>query len=143
MGFALPAAVGAKFGQPERQVIAVIGDGGFQMNVQELGTIMQEGTAVKIVILNNGYLGMVRQWQELFFERRYSQVHMDNPDFIALSQAYGIEATRVTERDELDGAVARMLASDNAFLLEVCVGAEDNIFPMIPAGASVSEIRLE
>jgi acetolactate synthase I/II/III large subunit len=142
MGFALPAAIGAKLGNPERDVIAIIGDGGFQMTVQELGTIMQEGTAVKIVILNNGYLGMVRQWQELFFDRRYSEVHMENPDFVALCAAFRIEAHRVTKRDDLAGAIDHMLTTDGPQLLEVCVGAEDNIFPMIPAGAGVHEIRL-
>ena len=143
MGFALPAAIGAKMGQPDRKVIAIIGDGGFQMTAQELGTIMQERIGVKVVILNNGYLGMVRQWQELFFDRRYSEVTMENPDFIKLASAYGVHGERVEDRDDLTNAIARMLRDDRPYLLEVCVGAEDNIFPMIPSGASVSEIRLK
>jgi len=142
MGFALPAAIGAAMGKPDRPVVAVIGDGGFQMTLQELGTVMQEQLPVKIVILNNGYLGMVRQWQELFFEKRYSQVHMENPDFVALCAAFKIPAARVRERDELSNAVNTMLTAPSAYLLEVMVGAEDNVFPMIPAGAAVDEIRL-
>jgi acetolactate synthase-1/2/3 large subunit len=143
MGFALPAAIGAKMGAPQREVIAVIGDGGFQMTLQELGTIMQEALPVKIVILNNGYLGMVRQWQELFFDRRYSFVQMDSPDFVALAGAYGIEGEKVTERAALNASLERLLAADRPRLLEVAVGREDNVFPMMPAGASVEELRLE
>ncbi|WP_242919629.1 biosynthetic-type acetolactate synthase large subunit [Pontibacter liquoris] len=143
MGFALPAAIGAKAGRPQAQVIAVIGDGGFQMNIQELGTIMQTGIAVKIILLNNNYLGMVRQWQQLFFEKRYSFVEMDNPDFVKIAQGYGISARKVDQREELQQALQAVLSSPHAELLEVVVGKEDNVFPMIPTGACVSEMRLE
>jgi acetolactate synthase-1/2/3 large subunit len=143
MGFALPAALGAKMGAPEREVVAVIGDGGFQMNIQELGTIFQTQAAVKIVILNNDFLGMVRQWQQLFFDKRYASTEMVNPDFVKIAEGYFIEAKRVTKRDEMNVAVAQMMKSDKPFLLEVCVEKENNVFPMIPSGASVSDIRLE
>jgi acetolactate synthase-1/2/3 large subunit len=143
MGFALPAAMGAKMGKPDQQVVAVIGDGGFQMTLQELGTIMQYKIAVKILVLNNNFLGMVRQWQQLFHEKRYSFTEMTNPDFVRLNEAYGISAERVTERDELDGAIKRFLDSDSARFLEVVVGKEDNVFPMVPAGSGVSEVLLE
>lgn len=142
MGFALPAALGAKMGAPEREVVAVIGDGGYQMTIQELGTIFQTKTAVKIVVLNNDFLGMVRQWQQLFFDKRYASTVMTNPDFVTIAKGYHIEARRVTKREELEGAVKEMLASKEAYFLEVCVEKEDNVFPMIPTGASVSEIRL-
>jgi acetolactate synthase-1/2/3 large subunit len=142
MGFALPAALGAKLGVPEREVIAVIGDGGFQMSMQELGTLMQERIPIKIVILNNGHLGMVRQWQELFFDARYAEVSIQSPDFVALCGSYGIPARSVDAREDLDDAVDEMLAAPGPFLLEVRVGRTDNVFPIIPAGASVSEIRL-
>ena len=143
MGFALPAALGAKMGAPEREVIAVIGDGGFQMNIQELGTIFQTQAAVKIVILNNDFLGMVRQWQQLFFDKRYASTEMANPDFVKIAEGYFIDAKRVTEREEMTAAVAEMMKSDKPFLLEVSVEKENNVFPMIPSGASVSDIRLE
>ena len=143
MGFALPAALGAKMGAPEREVVAVIGDGGFQMNIQELGTIFQTQAAVKIVILNNDFLGMVRQWQQLFFDKRYASTEMLNPDFVRIAEGYFIDAKRVTERKEMTVAVAEMMKSDKPYLLEVCVEKENNVFPMIPSGASVSEIRLE
>jgi acetolactate synthase-1/2/3 large subunit len=143
MGFALPAALGAKMGAPEREVVAVIGDGGFQMNIQELGTIFQTQAAVKIVILNNDFLGMVRQWQQLFFDKRYASTEMVNPDFVKIAEGYFIEAKRVTKRDEMNAAVAEMMKSDKPYLLEVCVEKENNVFPMIPSGASVSDIRLE
>lgn len=143
MGFALPAAMGAKMGKPDQQVVAVIGDGGFQMTVQELGTIMQYKIGVKILVLNNNFLGMVRQWQQLFHEKRYSFTEMSNPDFIRLNEAYGISAERVTERDELDGALKRFLESDSTRFLEVVVGKEDNVFPMVPAGSGVAEVILE
>ena len=143
MGFALPAAIGAKMGAEDRHVVAVIGDGGYQMTIQELGTIFQTGTAVKIVVLNNDYLGMVRQWQQLFFDKRYASTEMTNPDFVTIAKGYNIEAQRVTKREELDGAVAAMIASDKPYFLEVCVEKEDNVFPMIPTGASVSDIRLQ
>ena len=142
MGFALPAALGAKLGAPGRQVIAVVGDGGFQMSIQELGTLMQERLAVKLVILNNEHLGMVRQWQELFFRSRYSFVAMENPDFVTVCRGYGIEAQQVASRDALDEALEAMLSARGPYLLDVRVGRLDNVFPMIPAGASVSEIRL-
>ena len=143
MGFALPAALGAKMGAPEREVVAVIGDGGFQMNIQELGTIFQTQAAVKIVILNNDFLGMVRQWQQLFFDKRYASTEMVNPDFVRIAEGYFIDAKRVTEREEMTAAVAEMIKSDKPYLLEVCVEKENNVFPMIPSGASVSDIRLE
>jgi acetolactate synthase-1/2/3 large subunit len=143
MGFALPAALGAKMGAPNRQVVAVIGDGGFQMNIQELGTIFQTQAAVKIVILNNDFLGMVRQWQQLFFDKRYASTEMVNPDFVKIAEGYFIDAKRVTEREEMTAAVAEMMKSDKPYLLEVCVEKENNVFPMIPSGASVSDIRLE
>ncbi len=143
MGFGLPAANGAKIAMPDREVIAFIGDGGFQMTMQELGTISQSKIVVKIVLLNNSFLGMVRQWQDMFFEKRYSFTEMDNPDFIALAGAFGIPGRKVTNREVLEDAVNEMLASKEAFLLEVAVGKEDNVFPMIPIGESVSNVRLE
>ena len=143
MGFALPAAIGAKMGAQDRHVVAVIGDGGYQMTIQELGTIFQTGTAVKIVVLNNDYLGMVRQWQQLFFDKRYASTEMTNPDFVTIAKGYHIDAKRVSKRDELDQAVSDMIASDKPYFLEVCVEKEDNVFPMIPTGASVSDIRLQ
>lgn len=143
MGFCLPAAIGAKMGVPNKQVIAVIGDGGFQMTIQELGTIFQSKTPVKIVVLNNEFLGMVRQWQELFFEKRYASTTMINPDFQAIVKGYGIETKKVTERKDLNAAVKEMLDYEGAYFLEVKVGKENNVFPMIPTGASVSEIRLK
>lgn len=143
MGFALPAALGAKLGSPDREVIAVIGDGGFQMTLQELATIFQTQAAVKIIILNNNFLGMVRQWQQLFFDKRYSFTEMTNPDFIKVSEGFGIPALKVTERDKLDPGINTMLESKGPFLLEVVVEKEDNVFPMVPSGASVADIRLE
>ena len=142
MGFALPAAMGAKMAEPDRDVVAIIGDGGFQMNIQELGTIFQTEIPVKIVVLNNEFLGMVRQWQQLFFDKRYASTVMTNPDFVTIAKGYHLEAKRVTKREELAKAVEDMMASDKAYFLEVCVEKEDNVFPMIPSGASVSDIRL-
>lgn len=142
MGFGLPASMGAKFGVPEKCVIAVLGDGGFQMTMQELGTIMENKLGVKIVILNNSYLGMVRQWQELFFDHRYSFTEMANPNFTQLAGAYGIASRRVTTREDLESAINEMLSDDNAFLLEVVVEPEHNVFPMMPAGASLWDIML-
>tara|TARA_Y100000816_G_scaffold117389_1_gene82306 strand:+ start:604 stop:2304 length:1701 start_codon:yes stop_codon:yes gene_type:complete len=142
MGFALPAAIGAKMGDPKREVIAVIGDGGYQMTIQELGTIFQNKVAVKIVVLNNDFLGMVRQWQQMFFEKRYASTEMVNPDFVAIAKGYYLKAERVTKREELDSAISRMLSNDDPYFLEICVEKEDNVFPMIPTGASVSDIRL-
>ncbi len=143
MGFALPAAIGAKYGAPERTVIAIIGDGGFQMTLQELGTIMQDDIGVKIIILNNQFLGMVRQWQELFHERRYSFTDIKSPDFVALAKAYNIEGQRVSERDKLKDSLNEMLQYDGSYLLEIMVGKENNVFPMVPQGCSVAEIRLK
>ncbi len=143
MGFALPAALGCKIGAPDREVIAVIGDGGFQMTIQELGTIFQTQAAVKIVILNNDFLGMVRQWQQLFFDKRYASTELVNPDFITISKGYRIESKRVEKRDELNQSVKEMLDYNGPYLLEVCVNKEENVFPMIPSGSSVSDIRLE
>ena len=143
MGFALPAALGAKMGAPEREVVAVIGDGGYQMTIQELGTIFQTQAAVKIVVLNNDFLGMVRQWQQLFFDKRYASTEMVNPDFVTIAKGYFLDAKRVNKRKNLDAAVAEMIASDKPYFLEVCVEKEDNVFPMIPTGASVSDIRLK
>ena len=143
MGFALPAALGAKMGAPEREVVAVIGDGGYQMTIQELGTIFQTGSAVKIVVLNNDFLGMVRQWQQMFFEKRYASTELINPDFVMIAKGYNIEANKVSKRSELTLAVKKMIESKKPYFLEVKVEKEDNVFPMIPTGASVSEIRLE
>ncbi|WP_375580504.1 biosynthetic-type acetolactate synthase large subunit [Marivirga tractuosa] len=143
MGFALPAAIGAKFAAPHRQVIAVIGDGGFQMTIQELGVIFETKVDVKILLLNNEYLGMVRQWQDMFFKKRYSSVDMVNPDFQMIAKGYGIESEKVSEREKLEDSIHRFLSHEGSYLLEVMVGKENNIFPMIPTGASVSEIRLE
>ena len=143
MGVALPAALGAKMGAPEREVVAVIGDGGYQMTIQELGTIFQTQAAVKIVVLNNDFLGMVRQWQQLFFDKRYASTEMVNPDFVTIAKGYFLDAKRVDKRKNLDAAVAEMIASDKPYFLEVCVEKEDNVFPMIPTGASVSDIRLK
>jgi len=143
MGFALPAAIGAKMGAPQREVVAVVGDGGFQMTIQELGIIQQYQLPVKIVLLNNEHLGMVRQWQELFFDRRYASTIMTNPDFVQIAQGYTIPARRVKRREELEEAVRELIERDGPGFLEVRVEKEDNVFPMIPSGASVSEIRLK
>ena len=142
MGFALPAAIGAKMACPEREVVAVIGDGGYQMTIQELGTVFQTKVAVKIVVLNNDFLGMVRQWQQLFFDKRYASTEMVNPDFVKIAEGYYLKARRVTERKDLADAVKEMIKSDEPYFLEVVVEKEDNVFPMIPTGSSVSEIRL-
>jgi acetolactate synthase I/II/III large subunit len=143
MGFALPAAIGAKYGAPHRTVIAVIGDGGVQMTIQELGTIMQFGVDVKILILNNEFLGMVRQWQQLFHDKRYSFVNITSPDFVAVAKGYRIEARKVNKREELKEALKTMLEHNGSYLLEVMVGKENNVFPMVPQGCSVAEIRLQ
>lgn len=143
MGFALPAALGAKLAQPENLVVAVIGDGGFQMTVQELGTVFQTGAALKILILNNEFLGMVRQWQDLFFDKRYSSTEMMNPDFQLIAEGYGVQAEKVVERKDLDEALHRFVHEEGSFLLEVMVGKEDNVFPMVPTGSSISDIKLE
>ncbi len=143
MGFALPAAIGAKFAEPQRTVVAIIGDGGFQMTLQELGTIMQYGVAVKVLVLNNNFLGMVRQWQQLFFAKRYSFTEMDNPDFPAIAKAYRIDAHKVTERQALRSAIQHFLQHPNASFLEVVVEKEENVFPMVPSGAGVADVLLE
>ncbi|HEY3389586.1 MAG TPA: biosynthetic-type acetolactate synthase large subunit [Prolixibacteraceae bacterium] len=142
MGFGLPAAMGAKFGSPNREVVVFTGDGGMQMTIQELGTIAQEKLAVKIVILNNHFLGMVRQWQELFFEKRYSFTEILSPDFVKVADAYGIPGNAVHHRHELENAMQKMFDYDGPYLLEVMIEKEDNIFPMVPAGKSVSQIIL-
>lgn len=143
MGFALPAAIGAKIADPKRQVVAVIGDGSFQMNIQELATLAQDNIPVKVIILNNNYLGMVRQWQQLFFDKRYSFVDLKNPDFVAVSKGFYVDAQKASERKELAKALNWLLSSDKPSVLEVMVKKEGNIFPMIPTGASVEEVRLE
>ncbi|MEQ3663806.1 MULTISPECIES: biosynthetic-type acetolactate synthase large subunit [unclassified Olleya] len=143
MGFGLPAAIGAKMAAPDREVISISGDGGYQMTIQELGTIFQQKVPVKIVVLNNEFLGMVRQWQQLFFDKRYASTEMTNPDFVAIAKGYFIEAEKVTKREDLKEAVAKMINTDGPYFLEVCVEKEGNVFPMIPTGASVSDVRLE
>lgn len=142
MGFALPAALGAKMGNPDREVIAVIGDGCFQMTIQELGTIVQNKIPIKIIILNNSFLGMVRQWQQLFFERRYSFVDLQNPDFITIAKGFGMDGHTCKERENLSDSLDKMLAHEGPYLLEVIVEKEENVFPMVPSGGSVSAIRL-
>ncbi len=143
MGFALPAAIGAKFGAPDRKVVAIIGDGGIQMTIQEMGTIMQTGIDVKILILNNQFLGMVRQWQQLFHDKRYSFVDIASPDYVTVAKGYGISGEKVKDRNTLQEALQRMLSHEGSYLLEVMVGKENNVFPMVPQGCSVSEIRLK
>ncbi len=143
MGFGLPAALGAKIGMPAKEVILIVGDGGLQMTIQEFGTIMQTEAAVKVVLLNNKFLGMVRQWQELFFDKRYSQTHMVNPDFIKVAEGFGIKGQKVLHRPQLEDAIKEMLAHDGAYLLDVSIEKEDNVFPMVPTGASVSEVILQ
>lgn len=143
MGFALPAAFGAKVGVPHREVIAIIGDGGFQMTLQELGTIAQSGLPVKIIILNNNFLGMVRQWQQLFFDNRYSFVELQNPDFITIAKGFGIDGHTVKDRAELSASLDILLNSDKPYLLEIICEKEENVFPMVPAGGCVTNVRLE
>jgi len=143
MGFAIPASFGAKVGAPDREVVGIIGDGCFQMTIQELGTIAQSGLAVKMIILNNNFLGMVRQWQQLFYDNRYSFVELQNPDFITIARGFGIDGHTCSERENLSDSLDKMLDSKKAYLLEVIVEKEENVFPMVPAGTSVSEIRLE
>ncbi len=143
MGYALPAAMGAAVARQDCPVVAVIGDGGLQMTLQELGTIVQDGIPVKAIVLNNGYLGMVRQWQEMFFDGRYSAIELTNPDFVAVAAAFGMKGRQVTDRADLDAAIDEMLASEGPFILDVIVEREENVFPMIPAGAGCAEIRLE
>jgi acetolactate synthase-1/2/3 large subunit len=143
MGFGLPAAIGAKLGAPDRHVCLFVGDGGFQMTIQELGTIFQEKVPVKIILLNNNFLGMVRQWQELFFDFRYAETELVNPDFQTIAKGYYIPALKVTDRKDLDDAIKTMVETQGPFLLEVVVEKEANVFPMVPSGMSVEDIRLE
>lgn len=143
MGFGLPAAIGAKLGRPERQVVAVLGDGGFQMTMQELGTIMQNQIGVKVLVLNNSYLGMVRQWQQLFFDRRYSFTTLENPDLTKIAEAYNMPTQRVSDPAKLREALEEMYNAEGSYLLEVIIAPEENVFPMVPAGASLSNILLE
>ncbi|MGC9469933.1 MAG: biosynthetic-type acetolactate synthase large subunit [Bacteroidales bacterium] len=143
MGFGLPASIGAKIGRPDRDVVLFVGDGGFQMTIQELGTIAQSKVPVKIILLNNQFLGMVRQWQDMFFRKRYSFTELHNPDFVNVADAYGIHAERCIKREDLDEKLDRLLASDDSSFLEVMVEPEHNVFPMIPTGESVSNVRLE
>ncbi len=140
MGFGLPAAIGAKYGAPDRTVCLFVGDGGLQMTMHEYGTIMESGVDVKIILLNNNYLGMVRQWQELFFDERYSETHLKNPDFVKVADAYDIKGRKVTERAELDEAIAEMLSHDGSYLLEVVVETKGMVYPMVPAGGSVTDV---
>ena len=143
MGFALPAAFGAKLASPDREVVVFVGDGGIQMTIQELATMVQYNTPVKIIVLNNNFLGMVRQWQQLFFEKRYASTEMVNPDFTKVASGFGLESVMIDDRKGLDEAIDKMLAFDGPYLLEVKVEKEENIFPMIPSGAAVTEMRLE
>ena len=142
MGFGLPAGIGAKLGAPHKKVVVVMGDGGYQMTIQELGTIMQFGVDVKLLVLNNNFLGMVRQWQQMFFDRRYSFTDIQNPDFAQIAKGYGIYGEKIEERSQLDQAMDKWLNSEGSSLLEVVVEKEDNVFPMMPTGASVSEVLL-
>lgn len=143
MGFGLPAAIGATFGSPDRTVCVFMGDGGLQMNIQELGTVMEQKAPVKIILLNNNFLGNVRQWQAMFFNRRYSFTPMMNPDYMKIASAYAIPARRVMKRDELAAAIDEMIATDGPFLLEACVEEEGNVMPMTPPGGSVNQMLLE
>ena len=143
MGYGLPAAIGAKVAHPDKTVIVFMGDGGFQMNMQELGTILQSKVNVKMVLMNNSWLGMVRQWQEPFYDKRYSFTYLENPDFQKVAQAYGIASARVTSIEDLDAAIEAMLETDGPFFLEACVGDGENIFPMIPAGATIDKIFID
>jgi acetolactate synthase-1/2/3 large subunit len=142
MGFGLPAGVGAKIGSPDKQVITFLGDGGFQMTVQELGTVLQYKIPLKIIILNNNYLGMVRQWQDMFFDKRYASTELVNPDFVMIAQAFSIPALKVTKREELKDSLEKMLACKGPYLLDITVEKEGNVFPMVEPGSAVSEVRL-
>jgi len=142
MGFGLPAGIGAKIGRPDKQVVTFVGDGGFQMTIQELGTILQYKVPVKIVVLNNNYLGMVRQWQDMFFDKNYASTELINPDFVMISKAYGIPSKKVWNREDLKSSIEEMLSSEEAYVLEVAIEKEGNVFPMVEPGASVSDIRL-
>ena len=139
MGYGLPAAIGAKMGVPDKEVVLIAGDGGFQMSIQELGTVLQSQIKIKILLLNNSYLGMVRQWQQLFYDKRYSFTELINPDFMKIAQAYNIASRKIEHSSELEEGVTEMLSSEGSFLLEVVVEREENIFPMVPSGASLDE----
>jgi acetolactate synthase-1/2/3 large subunit len=143
MGFGLPAAIGAKIGTPDATVWCIDGDGSFQMTIQELATIAQERTAVKIAIMNNGFLGMVRQWQELFYERRYVATPLSGPDFVKIAEAYGIPGARVQRREEVIPAIQKAMAEDGPFLIDFRVEPEENVYPMVPPGASLAEQLLQ
>jgi len=143
MGFGLPAAIGAKIAAPQRDVVLFAGDGGFQMTLQELGTVAQTGAVIKIIVLNNRFLGMVRQWQDMFFDKRYSFTEITSPDFVTLASAYGIKGRKVTSREQLQDAIVEQMQSKESFLVEVMVEREDNVFPMVPSGENVSNIRLD
>ena len=143
MGFGLPAAIGATFGCPDRMVCVFMGDGGLQMNLQELGTVMEQKAPVKMILLNNNFLGNVRQWQAMFFNHRYSFTPMMNPDYMKIASAYEIPARRVFTREELMKAIDEMIAADGPFLLEACVEEEGNVMPMTPPGGSVNQMLLE
>jgi acetolactate synthase-1/2/3 large subunit len=140
MGFGLPAAIGAQLGRPGAEVWAVVGDGGFQMSLAELATVAQEGLPVKVAILNNGYLGMVRQWQDLFHNRNYAATPISGPDFVALARAYGITGIRVSNPREVAGAIARARAIDGPVVLEFLINPEENVYPMVPAGGANSQM---
>ncbi|MEL6275311.1 MAG: thiamine pyrophosphate-dependent enzyme [Bacteroidota bacterium] len=142
MGYGLPAAFGAKYADPSRETVAFIGDGGFQMTIQELGLCAQWDVGVKIVLLDNNFLGMVRQWQQLFHDKRYSSVALSNPDFVTIAKGFGVAGKSISQPEELRAGVAEMLAHDGPFLLHVQVAKEDNVFPMVPAGKSVAEVAL-
>ena len=142
MGFGLPASIGAKIGRPDKQVVVFLGDGGFQMTIQELGTILQYQIPVKIIILNNSFLGMVRQWQDMFYNKRYASTALVNPDFIKIAQGFNIAAKRVSERRDLEKTLAEMLSVDVPYLLDVTINKEANVLPMVEPGASVSDVRL-
>jgi len=143
MGYGLPAAFGAKIGRPDKEVVVFIGDGGFQMTIQELGLCAQWNVAVKIILLDNEFLGMVRQWQQLFYERRYSSVDLVNPDFVKIAEGFGVPGRRIDQSDQLEAAVAEMLRHDGPYLLHVRVEKEENVFPMVPSGKAVDEIVLD
>jgi acetolactate synthase-1/2/3 large subunit len=141
MGFGLPASIGAKIGAPEKDVFVIVGDGGIQMNIQELATAVQYKIPVKIIILNNGYLGMVRQWQELFYEKRYSQTLLNaNPDFVKIAEAYGAVGVRITKKADVEDALKKAIATDNVVLIDFVVEAEENVYPFVPAGKPIHEI---
>jgi acetolactate synthase-1/2/3 large subunit len=143
MGYGLPAAIGAKMGRPDKEVVTFIGDGGFQMTLQELGLAAQWNVGVKIVLLDNTFLGMVRQWQELFFDRRYSSVHLQNPDFVKIAEGFGVPGRKITDPADVPAAIEEMLAHTGPYLLHCMVEKENNVFPMVPSGKGVSEIILE